>query len=281
MQAYLNPETDAKMQHVVEVELLQLRQKELLEKEGSGCKVLLANEKSDDLNRMFRLFSRLTDGLSAMADIVKQHIVQLGNDTIDQRQARINDTSKVDEKETNNDPQFIKDLLSLHDKYIVVVNREFSAHSLFQKALKNAFTEFVNKDVGKYKNADLMSSFADRVLKTGGEKLSDTEAEEFLEKTVNLFSYLSDKDLFGEIYRNQLARRLLSQRSCSDEMERTMIGKLKLACGAQFTSKMEGMLNDLAIGAEQHASFDVHFKEAQKIPENLALIGKMELRCKH
>ena len=55
--------------------------------------------------------------------------------------------------------------------------------------------------------------------------------EEYLEKTVQMFSYLTDKDLFAEIYRNQLAKRLLNQRSASDEMERLMIGKLKLRLG--------------------------------------------------
>lgn len=131
----------------------------------------------------------------------------------------------------------------------------------------------VNRDAGKFKSADLLSSFCDRILKTGSsEKLSDTEVthsshsvtppryacitfhglwtthrahhlhphlyslqslfshqmEEYLEKTVQMFSYLTDKDLFAEIYRNQLAKRLLNQRSASDEMERLMIGKLKL-----------------------------------------------------
>ena len=62
--------------------------------------------------------------------------------------------------------------------------------------------------------------------------------EAFLEKTVQLFSYLTDKDLFAEIYRNQLAKRLLNQRSASDDAERLMIGKLKLRCGSQFTGKM-------------------------------------------
>ena len=42
-------------------------------------------------------------------------------------------------------------------------------------ARRQAFVEFVNRDVGKFKNADLMCSFCDRILKTGGEKLSDAE----------------------------------------------------------------------------------------------------------
>ena len=50
------------------------------------------------------------------------------------------------------------------------------------------------------------------------------QVEEYLGKVVQLFSYLTDKDLFAEIYRNQLAKRLLNQRSASDDMERLMIG---------------------------------------------------------
>ncbi len=41
---------------------------------------------------------------------------------------------------------------------------------------------------------------------------SDTEIESKLECIVVLFLYLQDKDQFIEIYRNQLAARLLKQR---------------------------------------------------------------------
>ena len=37
----------------------------------------------------------------------------------------------------------------------------------------------------------------------------------------------------------QLAKRLLNKQSDSDDMERFMIVKLKLKCGAEFTTKME------------------------------------------
>ena len=76
------------------------------------------------------------------------------------------------------------------------------------------------------------------MLKKGGEKLSDAQVEEKLENIVQLFSYLNDKDLFSDIYRNLLAKRLLNQKSANDDAEKSMIGKLKLKCGAQFTSKV-------------------------------------------
>jgi cullin 1 len=75
-----------------------------------------------------------------------------------------------------------------------------------------------------------------------------------------LFSYLNDKDLFSDIYRNLLAKRLLNQKSANDDAEKSMIGKLKLKCGAQFTSKMEGMLNDLSTGKDHVEKFQTFAK---------------------
>mmetsp|Transcript_71001 Transcript_71001/g.199275 ORF Transcript_71001/g.199275 Transcript_71001/m.199275 type:complete len:622 (+) Transcript_71001:189-2054(+) len=255
--AYLNSASEGKLLGVVETEILEKREMALLEKEGSGCRVLLANDKHDDLARMYRLFGKKSEWLQPIADIVRRHIEHMGGEIINRREARV----EGETKETNQDPDFVKELLALHDKYIKVVNEQFAGNALFQKALKEAFVDFVNRDVGKFTNADLMSSFCDRILKTGGEKLSDEDVESFLEKTVQLFSYLVDKDLFSEIYKNQLAKRLLNQRSASDDHERLMISKLKARCGSQFTGKMEGMLNDLAIGVDHQQEFEPHYKE--------------------
>ena len=84
---------------------------------------------------------------------------------------------------------------------------------------------------------------------------------------VQLFSYLSDKDLFSDIFRHLLAKRLLNQKSANDDAEKSIIGKFKLKCGAQFTYKMEGMLNDLSTGKD-------HVENFKRLPKktNLDLI---------
>ncbi len=87
-----------------------------------------------------------------------------------------------------------------------------------------AFAEFLNRDVGNFKNADRICGFCHHILK-GSEEMGDAEVEECLAEVVQLVSYLMDKDLFADIYRNQLARRLLNSRSASDDMERLMIGE--------------------------------------------------------
>ena len=63
---------------------------------------------------------------------------------------------------------------------------------------------------------------------------------------VYLFSHVVDKDVFAEVYRSLLSKRLLNNKSQNNELERSMISKLKLVAGTQFTSNMEGMMNDLA-----------------------------------
>jgi cullin 1 len=109
-----------------------------------------------------------------------------------------------------------------------------------------------------------MSSYCDRLFKSG-EKLNEMEVELNLDRVVQLFSYLNDKDLFAEIYRNLLAKRLLDQRSTID-MEKVMIAKLKMQCGTQFTSKMEGMISDLAVGSDMKGDFDCMFsKQSSKL----------------
>lgn len=254
---YLKSSTEKKLLRVVEEEILEKVETALLEKESSGCRALLQNDKSEDLQRMFRLFSLLENGLTPIANIVQVFISRMGNDEIMRRKARL----EGGEKDKNDDPKFVKAIIELHEKYLGVVRKDFSGHSLFQKALKDAFVEIVNKNVGQFTTSELMSTFCDRILKSGGEKLSETEVEENLEKIVQLFSYLTDKDLFAEIYRNQLAKRLLNQRSTSEDAEKLMIAKLKVQCGTQFTSKMEGMLSDLAVGSQQRQEFEQRMRQ--------------------
>ncbi|XP_028078412.1 uncharacterized protein LOC114280257 [Camellia sinensis] len=156
---------------------------------------------------------------------------------------------------------FVRKVIELHDKYMAYVNNCFMNHTLFHKALKEAFEVFCNKGVGGSSSAELLATFCDNILKKGGsEKLSDEAIEETLEKVVKLLAYISDKDLFAEFYRKKLARRLLFDKSANDEHERSILTKLKQQCGGQFTSKMEGMVTDLTLARENQTNFEKYLK---------------------
>jgi len=255
---YLHSSTEEKLLKVCDEQLLQTPEQLLLEKENSGCEALLRDNKVDDLSRMFRLFSRIPTGLPPIGNIVRKHITDVG-------------LSLVKAQSTTNEADlmpYVQELLDIHDKYTELVGTGpekgcFQGHSIFHKAMKEAFEVFVNKDIGKTSTAELLSNFCDNLLKKSGERLSDDALEDKLEKVVRLFCYLSDKDIFAEFYKKQLAKRLLLARSSSDDAERAMIAKLKLRCGAQFTSKLEGMVTDMNLSSDMQSAFADHLRDKE------------------
>ena len=255
---YLHSSSEPKLLEKVQHELLSVYANQLLEKEHSGCHALLRDDKVEDLSRMFRLFSKIPRGLDPVSSIFKQHVtaegmalVKLAEDAVSTKKAEKKDIVGLQEQ------VFVRKVIELHDKYLAYVNDCFQNHTLFHKALKEAFEIFCNKGVAGSSSAELLATFCDNILKKGGsEKLSDEAIEETLEKVVKLLAYISDKDLFAEFYRKKLARRLLFDKSANDDHERSILTKLKQQCGGQFTSKMEGMVTDLTLAKENQTSFE-------------------------
>jgi cullin 3 len=81
-----------------------------------------------------------------------------------------------------------------------------------------------------------------------------------LDRVIVIFRYLADKDVFEAYYKNHLAKRLLGNKSGSEEAERAMVSLLKAECGYQFTSKLEGMFNDMRISKETAEKYRSHKK---------------------
>ena len=77
---------------------------------------------------------------------------------------------------------------------------------------------------------------------------SGTEAEfnALLDEIIALIGFTRDKDVFKAFYSTQLAKRLLLNKSASDDMERNMIVKLQNEMGEEFTSG-DVMMKDLAL----------------------------------
>lgn len=73
-----------------------------------------------------------------------------------------------------------------------------------------------------------------------------------------LFRFLQEKDVFERYYKQHLAKRLLFNRSTSDDSEKAMIAKLKQECGYQFTSKLEGMFKDITLSKNVNDEFKDH-----------------------
>lgn len=283
---YLNPQTQDRLLKVCEEEILIVHQQAMLDKENSGLVALLQNNKRADLQRLCRLYSRVPKGLNPIGTILKGHIQKEGMELVREQRGRYeaaaeaaaeakakvakSPSSTVAEQNkaaaaarqaamsAGGKPDFIQSLLALHDHYEDIVNNCFSELGVFIKAMKDAFERFVNEQVGETSTAQLFASYCDSLLSSGGvgAKMTDTEVEEKLDKLVKLFTYLSEKDVFQEFCRKQLAKRLLNDKSHSDDAERFLIGKLKQGVGIHATSKLEGMITDMNVSKDIQTSFE-------------------------
>jgi cullin-4 len=89
---------------------------------------------------------------------------------------------------------------------------------------------------------------------------SGTEAEfdRQLDEIIALIGFTPDKDVFKAFYSSQLAKRLLLNKSASDDMERNMIVKLQ-----QGEPDNSSSLADKAEMGEEFTSGDVMMKDLQ------------------
>ena len=85
---------------------------------------------------------------------------------------------------------------------------------------------------------------------------------------MQLFRFLTEKDVFEKYYKQHLAKRLLGGRTVSDDSERSFIVKLKTECGYQYTTKIEGMFTDMRTSRDTMAHFKqfLDAKRAQEAP---------------
>ena len=229
---YLSRGSEPKLRQVCEVELVQEHAKTLIEMETSGCLSMFEENKVDDLARMYGLFVRLPNTLDLLRDFMGSYVKQCGSKI-------------VTDQETNKDPLvFVRQMLDLKSMMDQIIDLSFRNEKRFQKKLQEAFEEFVNKDS---RCAAHLASFVDDLLKGGLRECTEDAADEQLNRVIVIFRYLTDKDIFETFYKAHLSKRLLGGKSVSDELERSMVSKLKVECGYQFTSKLEGMFKDMAL----------------------------------
>jgi cullin-4 len=93
------------------------------------------------------------------------------------------------------------------------------------------------------------------------QKLSVTEdnnSEGLQLAVLDLFRHIQSKDVFEAFYRQDLAKRLLLNKSSSIDAERSFVSKLKAECGSGYTSKMEGMFKDIELSKDVMSNYTAH-----------------------
>ena len=242
--------TEGPLQQIVQTELIERHAKTLVEMENSGFAALLRDDtKLEEMRDMYDLFARVPVSVDHLRDALADRIKADGMTLI-----------RDQEKGAADPPSFVRGVLQMRHKYEQIVTVSFRNEKKAQKRMKESFEDFLNMDA---RAASCLAVYVDELLRVGLKGASEEQIQKELQKAIIVFRFLSDKDVFESFYKQHLAKRLLGGRSVSDDAERTMVSLLKAECGYQFTTKLEGMFNDMRISRETREEYK-KFKRSDK-----------------
>ncbi|CAF3505905.1 unnamed protein product, partial [Adineta steineri] len=241
---YLDKSTEERIIRVLEEELITKHLKTIVDMENSGVYSMLKFSKCDDLATMYKLFERVPNGHLTIADCMSSYLREQGRTLV---------TENADEGKSA--ITYIQSLLDLKDTFDFFLKNAFNDDKAFKKRINSDFEHFINLN---QRSPEYLSLFIDDKLKKGGKELGDQEVEVVLDKAMMLFRYLEEKDVFERYYKQHLAKRLLLNKSASDDAEKNMISRLKTECGCQFTCKLEGMFKDITLSNSTADDFRLH-----------------------
>ncbi|KAG1814325.1 Cullin family-domain-containing protein [Suillus subaureus] len=225
--------------------------------EWMAKEVFMECKGTTDLKKAYALFASV-DGLPVLCREFKAY-VQAGRTVQD----IVKDASKDDE----------------------MVNRLLEFKSFADTTLKEAFvnpsTKQNNQDFAyglidaftkgfkarRNKPAEQIAKHVDRLMRHGQRGVSDAAFEALLDAALALYRFTDDKDVFRTFYHRALAKRLLLERSASDDFEKAMLKKLKEKYDPEF-GMGDHMFNDLALSRDIMREYHTrirHDSSAQKL----------------
>lgn len=246
---YLHPEIMGHLMKTCQKVLIQ-EHASLLQEEFQN---LLDNDRIDDLSRMYNLLSRIQDGLEPLRRKFETHVRNAGLQAIEKIASEGGD---------NLDPKvYVDALLEVHSRYSNLVGVAFKGEAEFVRSLDNACREFVNRNVvcksASTKSPELLAKYSDSLLRKSAKSAEEADLENKLTQIMTVFKYVEDKDVFQKFYSRMLAKRLVNATSASDDAETSMIGKLKEACGFEYTNKLQRMFQDMQISKDLNDAYKV------------------------
>lgn len=246
VKSYLNHVTKDPLSRECYLQLLKVHQTELLSKKTGVHAMLSSPDGHQHLTRLFTLYKDYPADLEPIAEMVHEHIKNAGSEVVDKAKGGSEEKSASADGGKGRNHALVQDLIDLHAQYNKVVKECFDRAPVFQKALKKAFEDFINKD---NRVSKLLAKYVNDVLKKGT-KVGVKDVEGTLDNVVFLYGYIQEKDVFERDYQVFLSHRLLMGLCESEHAEKSMIAKLKTECGYQWTNKLEGMFKDVQMSKE-------------------------------
>ncbi|KAJ7650303.1 Cullin-domain-containing protein [Roridomyces roridus] len=262
---YLSRNTAPALKQILQDKLLTPHLSTVISMETSGIDAMIDLNKTSDMARLYRLFIMVPAGLPCLKRSLKDSVRRRG-EAINQASSGMESggAENVKARATSGAQtlalalKWVQDVLDLKDLFDRIWRDAFSSDRELESNLNEAFENFINLN---QRSSESIALFIDDHLKRGLKGKTDTEVDLVLDKTITVFRFITEKDVFERYYKGHLAKRLLQGRSVSDDAERGMLAKLKVECGYQFTQKLEGMFNDMRISEDTMKAYRTHLSK--------------------
>ncbi|KAF2670876.1 Cullin-domain-containing protein [Microthyrium microscopicum] len=256
----LSEATMGRIERVVLGELIEQKLPELILMD-TGVVYMIDNDRLEELGLIYELSGKVDDDKKELVKAVQSRIVELGkeiNQTAMSPNANTDGNTLV--QQTAAAIRWVEDVLSLKDKFDNIWAQAFNKDPRMQTEMTKSFTEFINM-INFNRGSEYISLFIDQNMKKDMKDKSDAEVDSVLDKAITLLRFILDKDMFERYYKRHLSKRLLLGRSISLDVEKQMIGKMKIELGNTFTTKIEAMFRDMTTSTELTSSFRHHMSE--------------------
>lgn len=210
----------------------------LLSMEASGIVHMIRNNKINELTLLYTVLKKRTPAFDLLRKALADYVVAEGGKLV------ADQALKTEE--------FVAKLISLRELIVEIYQRAMQKDPLVDLSIKMAFEKIVNQD---HRTAKALVVYLDEMFKGEFKTLSEAELLERLDRVVQIFRYLEDKDVFEGYYKAAFAKRLLETRQLNEDAERALLLKLKEECGFNFTQRLEVMFKDIKMSEELTRDF--------------------------
>ncbi|KAH6934155.1 hypothetical protein HPB50_021054 [Hyalomma asiaticum] len=199
----LDESTAVRVAEVVIIELVGKRMEAIADMDNSGVEHMLRNGMMDDLARVYRLLKCVEGGVQRLLESVSKQLRNLGASIVN---------------EMGDSTSLIPKLMELRDYFDHVVQHSFNDDQLAKRTISTDFAYILSLTPKSPKH---LSAFLDDLLQTGIKNMTKEASDQLLDRVVAMLRSLQEKDLFERYYKQRLAKRLLLNKSASDEAEKT------------------------------------------------------------
>ena len=229
---------------------------------NDGFTYLLNNEteQRERLIYTFKIFSKNETTVSILLNLFKEFSKTKFNELLTIYQLNTPLKKNIPPKDIATKTDFLQKYLIFQEKMSKIISC-FEGNSLFNVIFKEVL-EDIQSDQDNINTSYLLPFYFDQYLRHScGISLNYDTSIKGIDQGLLIFPYISEKDVFIDIHKHLLSNRLINNDIISIDCETYLINKLKIQCGVEYTTKIEGMVSDYLRNKEMNHNYNVRINQ--------------------